>query len=115
MLPTKDGSMTKVTYRSAKFGDATLDVEPGTSLMQAATRAGLEGILADCGGQRQCATCHVYVDEAYTDLLPPMSEDEDDMLEATAAERTERSRLSCQLVVDESVDEVVVDIPDHQR
>lgn len=107
--------MTKVTYRSTRFGDVTLDVEPGTSLMAAAARAGLEGIVADCGGQCQCATCHVYVDDAYAHLVPPMSDDEDDMLEATASERTECSRLSCQLVLDETVDELVVDLPDFQR
>lgn len=107
--------MTKVIFRSARFGDATLDVEPGTSLMQAAAKSGLEGIVADCGGQCQCATCHVYVDEAYAHLLPPMGDDEDDMLEATASERTARSRLSCQLVVDDDVDELVVELPEHQR
>jgi 2Fe-2S ferredoxin len=107
--------MTKVTFRSAKADDVTLDVEPGVSLMQAAVKAGIDGIVADCGGQCQCATCHVYVDDTYADVLPPMSEDEDDMLEITASERTERSRLSCQLVVDENVDELVVDLPERQR
>jgi 2Fe-2S ferredoxin len=107
--------MTKVTYRSANSDDLTVDVEPGVSLMQAGVRAGIEGIVADCGGQCQCATCHVYVEDAYADLLPPMSEDEDDMLEITASERTHRSRLSCQLVVDQHIDAVVVDVPERQR
>jgi len=107
--------MTKVTFRSAKAEDVTLDVEPGVSLMQAAVRAGLDGIVADCGGQCQCATCHVYVDEGYDAVLPPMTDDEDDMLEVTASERTARSRLSCQLVVDENIDELVVDLPERQR
>jgi ferredoxin, 2Fe-2S len=107
--------MTKIIFRSARAGDVTLDVEPGVTLMQAAANAGLEGIVADCGGQCQCATCHVYVDDSYAQFLPPMSEDEDDMLEATASERTSRSRLSCQLVVDDNVDELVVDLPEHQR
>jgi 2Fe-2S ferredoxin len=107
--------MTKVTFRSTKADDVTLDVAPGVSLMQAAVKAGIDGIVADCGGQCQCATCHVYVDEVYADVLPPMSEDEDDMLEVTASVRTERSRLSCQLVVDENVDELVVDLPERQR
>jgi ferredoxin, 2Fe-2S len=107
--------MTKVTYRSEKAGDVTLDVAPGVSVMQAAVKAGLDGILADCGGQCQCATCHVYVEEEYADLLPPMSEDEDDMLEITASERTERSRLSCQLVVNEGIEEIVVELPERQR
>ena len=107
--------MAKVIFRSPHTGDVTLDVEPGLSLMQAAVQAGVEGILADCGGQCQCATCHVYVDEGYARLLPPMSDDEDDMLEATASARTSCSRLSCQLIVDDDVDELVVELPEHQR
>jgi 2Fe-2S ferredoxin len=107
--------MTKATFRSPKADDVTLVVEPGVSLMQAAVKAGLDGIVADCGGQQQCATCHVYVDEAFTGLLPPMSEDEDDMLEITATERTGRSRLSCQLVASEDLEEIVVDLPERQR
>lgn len=107
--------MTKVIFRSATAGEFTVHVEPGVSLMHAAVQAGIDGIVADCGGQCQCATCHVYVEEAYADLLPAMSEDEDDMLEITASERTDRSRLSCQLVVDKHIDEVVVELPERQR
>lgn len=107
--------MTKVTFRSGSADEATIYVRPGVSLMQAAVSAGIDGILADCGGQCQCATCHVYVEDQNADLLPPMSEDEDDMLEITASERTHRSRLSCQLVVDKHIDELVVDLPERQR
>jgi 2Fe-2S ferredoxin len=107
--------MTKATFRAKKADDVTLVVEPGVSLMQAAVKAGLDGIVADCGGQRQCATCHVYVDEAFSGVLPPMSEDEDDMLEITATERTDRSRLSCQIVASEDIEEIVVDLPERQR
>lgn len=107
--------MTKVTFRSAAAGEVTIDVAPGVSLMQAAASAGVGGIVADCGGQCQCATCHVYVPDQYAALLPAMTEDEDDMLEMTASERTHRSRLSCQLVVDKHIDELVVEVPERQR
>lgn len=107
--------MTKVTYHSPTGADVTLDVPPGVSIMQAAIKGGVDGILADCGGQLQCATCHVYVPEQYADQLPPMSEDEDDMLEITACERTDRSRLSCQLVMNDEIDQIDVELPEHQR
>lgn len=95
--------------------DIEIDVAAGESVMVAAVRAGVEGIVADCGGQCQCATCHVYVPAEFESVLPAMSEDEDDMLEITASERTARSRLSCQLVVPEGLDRLVVELPRTQR
>lgn len=61
-----------------------------------------------------CATCHVYVHEEYLDRLPAMEEDEDEMLNGTAEPRTSRSRLSCQLVLDDDLDGIVVDLPESQ-
>lgn len=68
----------------------------GLSIMEVIRDNGFDELLALCGGCCSCATCHVYVDEAFADLLPPMSEDENDLLDSSS-ERTERSRLSCQL------------------
>jgi 2Fe-2S ferredoxin len=65
--------------------------------METAVRNGIEGIVAECGGSLSCATCHVYLDEADADKVPPMSEMEDEMLYGTTEEREENSRLSCQL------------------
>ena len=107
--------MTRVRLRPVVGAETVLDVEAGTSVMAAAVAHGVSGILADCGGQRQCATCHVYVLEEYADALPPMSEDEDDMLEVAAAPRTARSRLSCQLVASDDIEEIVVELPPRQR
>ena len=86
----------------------------GQSLMRAATDAGLDGIKADCGGCLSCATCHVVVDPAWADRLPPPSSDEEAMLETTAAPRRPTSRLSCQIVLGEDLDGLVAGIPGTQ-
>lgn len=91
-----------------------LTAAPGHSLMQAAVDAGLDGIAADCGGCLSCATCHVYVDPAWLGRLPPMGSDEHAMLEMTAAERRENSRLSCEIVLDDSLDGLTVHLPETQ-
>jgi 2Fe-2S ferredoxin len=99
--------------------DGTLDwheveAAPGTSLMRAATDAGIDGIVGDCGGCLTCATCHVYVATEWTDRLPPPSDDERAMLEMTSSERTDASRLSCQIVLHEGLDGLTVRLPPTQ-
>ena len=86
----------------------------GASLMRAAVAAGIDGIKADCGGLMTCATCHVYVDEAWADRLPLPSFDENAMLDMTAAERRPTSRLSCQIVLDAELAGLTAGIPDTQ-
>ena len=81
------------------------------SLMRAAVAAGLDGIKADCGGLMTCATCHVYVDDAWTARLPAPSRDEEGMLEMTAAPRRPSSRLSCQIALDAELDGLTVTMP----
>lgn len=76
-----------------------LDADVGQSVMQLATKNGVKGILAQCGGTLSCATCHVYVDEADRGACGPLADFEDEMLDTTAAERLDCSRLSCQVVV----------------
>ncbi len=83
----------------------------GQSLMQAATRAGVEAIAADCGGSLTCATCHVYVGEAWRAALPAASAYELSMLEMTAAPRLPGSRLSCQLVATPALDGMTIELP----
>ena len=85
-------------------GDETdVQIDDGTSVMEGAVRAGIDGIDADCGGQMACATCHVYVGDAWAGRLPAMSEDEEALLEF-AAERRENSRLCCQIKVTDGMD-----------
>ncbi|MFD0744758.1 2Fe-2S iron-sulfur cluster-binding protein [Phytohabitans flavus] len=91
-----------------------VDAPLGSSLMSAAIKHPVDGIIAECGGNAMCATCHVYVDAAFGDRLPPMAEEEDEMLDGTASARTERSRLSCQIVVTEEMAGMTVDVPADQ-
>jgi 2Fe-2S ferredoxin len=80
-----------------RSGDSrTIAADPDTSVMTAIRDAGIDEMLASCGGCCSCATCHVFVEESQIDSLPPMSADEDDLLDISE-HRTARSRLSCQL------------------
>jgi ferredoxin, 2Fe-2S len=73
-----------------------LSFTPGLTAMEVIRNAGIDGLLALCGGVCSCATCHVHVDPSCADLLPAMSEDEDALLDASS-HRNEQSRLSCQI------------------
>jgi len=87
---------------------------PGTVLMQAAVSNGVDGIVAECGGNASCATCHVYVDDRHADLVGPPNEVEDEMLDFTAAERRPTSRLSCQIQFSDALDGLIVHVPEEQ-
>jgi 2Fe-2S ferredoxin len=106
--------MAVVTY--IEFGGAQhrIDVPEGRSVMQAAVGASIEGVVAECGGGLACATCHCYVDEAWIDRVGPPSETEAQMLEFTASETDPTSRLSCQIIVDDALDGLVVRLPQAQ-
>lgn len=106
--------MAKITFIAANGDRRDIEVGDGTSLMKAAVNNRVPGIVGECGGELQCATCHVYVDRANTLPLPPVSEDEDEMLEAAACERTDHSRLCCQLVSTPETDGLVVHTPETQ-
>ena len=92
----------------------TIQARVGQSLMRAAVDAGEEGIAADCGGCLNCATCHVIVDAGWADRVGPLLDDEGYMLEMTAAPQQPTSRLSCQIPLDETLDGLVVQLPDKQ-
>lgn len=104
----------KITYVSPEGESTTLEVTVGTSVMEAAVSHGLDGIVAECGGNAMCATCHVYVDSARASTLAEMLEFEDEMLDSTVAARKDNSRLSCQLEVGEELDGLVVYLPETQ-
>jgi len=86
----------------------------GDSVMQVATGHGIDGIVAECGGNAMCATCHVYVDDAWLARLPAMGGDEDALLDGAAAERQANSRLSCQIKLAADLDGLVLSLPDRQ-
>lgn len=83
-----------VTTRDGR--SRAIEGSSGRSLMENLRAGGIEEILALCGGCCSCATCHVRVEEDWLSALPPMSEDEDDLL-STSGVRTSCSRLSCQI------------------
>jgi ferredoxin, 2Fe-2S len=91
-----------------------IEASEGESAMRAATRNDVNGILAECGGNAMCATCHVYVAEEWLARLPGMSDDEDALLDGAAAERRTNSRLSCQIALGAGLDGLVLSLPDRQ-
>ena len=91
-----------------------VDAKPGSSVMENAIRGNIRGIDAECGGCCSCATCHVYVDEAFFDRLPPPDEMENELLDGVASERRPTSRLSCQLSVTAELDGLTVRVPETQ-
>ena len=96
-----------VTGRSGE--EKAVTVDNGINVMEAIRDNGFDELLALCGGCCSCATCHVHVDPEWTDKLPAMSEDEDDLLESSD-HRDEHSRLSCQIEVTEELDGLKVKI-----
>jgi len=89
----------------------SVDAAAGTSVMENAIRQNVRGIDAECGGCCSCATCHVYVDDAFIDRLPPPDEMEQELLEGVAAGRAPGSRLSCQLGMSAELDGLTVRVP----
>ena len=80
--------------------ESVVDGKAGLSVMEIIRKAGYDELLALCGGACSCATCHVYVDPAFADRMPPMSEDESDLLDSSS-HRLANSRLSCQIPFDD--------------
>lgn len=102
--------MPRVTFINLDGTRTEIDVPVGQSLMQAAVSNGIESIVGDCGGVLACATCHVLVEEEFWQHMPPITPNEDQMLDFTAMERRPNSRLSCQLVMTEELDGLMVRI-----
>lgn len=106
--------MAKITFVKSDGGELPVEAKVGTTLMQAGIDGGVNGIVAECGGCCQCATCHVYVPQAWQDKLPPVSESEDAMLDNTVCERTPESRLSCEIKITAELDGLIVHLPVRQ-
>ena len=105
--------MPKVTYVQPNGEPKTVDVAAGTTAMEAAVDNDVAGIVAECGGACSCATCHVYVDPAWLDKLPRPDAQEDGMLDCVL-DRRANSRLSCQIVLKNELDGLVVRVADAQ-
>ena len=105
--------MTMITYvLPAGAGTRSLEVAAGVSVMQAAVRAGLPGIIGECGGAGMCATCHVYIEGGPMAALSPPTSDEEVMLEDAASPRQPHSRLACQIKVTAELEGLMVRIAD---
>lgn len=103
--------MPKVTWKLPDGRIISADVPVGHNLMEAAVANNVPEVIGECGGCLSCATCHVYVDAAWTDRAGPPGDMEDDMLEVTAAERRPESRLSCQITATDALDGIVLLVP----
>jgi 2Fe-2S ferredoxin len=105
--------MAKVTFIQADGSRQTIEIAAGRSVMEGARQAGVEGILAECGGMCACSTCHCYVAQDWYDRLPPPDEDETGLLDF-AWEPKETSRLTCQIKVTDEIDGLVLEVPAEQ-
>lgn len=106
--------MPAVVYVLKDGRERRIELADGKSVMQGAIDHNVPGIDAECGGCCACATCHVYVDDAYLARLAPPDEGERDLLTGVAAESRPNSRLSCQITMTAALDGLVVRIPDRQ-
>ena len=105
--------MSKITYIEHTGKTHTIDVRNGLTVMEGAVQNDIPGIDADCGGSMACATCHVYVKEEWFDKLKKKEDGEEDMLDM-AYEPNKFSRLSCQLIVSDELEGLVVNLPEKQ-
>ena len=106
--------MPKIKYVEHNGKEHVVEVPTGWSVMEGAVKNLVPGIDADCGGACACATCHVYVDPAWTDKLPPKEEMEETMLDF-AQDLEPTSRLSCQIKVVPEIDGLIVRTPKSQH
>jgi ferredoxin, 2Fe-2S len=113
-LSSPNTALAKITYIEHSGTEHTVDVKPGLSVMEGAVKNNIPGIDADCGGACACATCHVYVDEAWIEKTGSASAMEESMLDF-AEEVKPNSRLSCQIRVTDALDGLVVRMPESQH
>jgi len=106
--------LAKVTYIQPDGAEQTIEAKSGWSVMEGAVKNRIRGIDADCGGACACATCHVFVDQAWTSKIEPMQEMEKTMLDFAEGVES-NSRLSCQIRVTEALDGFTVRMPKSQH
>lgn len=101
--------MPKVVYVGSDGEERVVDANDGESVMSAAVRSGVPGIVGECGGQLSCATCHVWVKDECRDLVGGPGDMEEDLLDLGVSDFTEASRLSCQIKMTAELDGLVVE------
>ena len=105
--------MSKITYIDSSGNSKTIEVANGITVIEGAIQNNIPGIDADCGGGMACATCHVYVKEEWLNKLNKPEDAEQDMIDM-AFEPKKNSRLSCQLIVSDKLDGLIVTTPSKQ-
>lgn len=105
--------MPNITYIQPDGVEKTVDVPLGQSLMEGAVRNDVKGIEAECGGACSCATCHAYIGQDWWDTVGEPGDEEADMLEF-AYEPEKTSRLTCQVLVREDMEGLVLKVPEKQ-
>lgn len=103
--------MVNISFLQPTGTEVSVAADGSDNVMHAAVQSGIDGIIGECGGELSCATCHVYVDEATHAKLPPIGDDESDLLEFVDGVQ-ERSRLSCQIAVNQTIDGATFEIVD---
>lgn len=107
--------MPNVIYIAHDGTTTQVDVPVGENVMRGALYNGVDGIVGECGGALSCATCHCYVDEAWTGKVGgPASDAERELLQSAASEVRSTSRLSCQIEMSEDLDGLTVVMPQAQ-
>ena len=104
--------MANITWVTEDGNKITVDVKDGLNLMEAATANNVPHIEGECGGCLSCATCHVFVDEAWLAKTGEVDDIEDTMLEMTDVEREPNSRLSCQIIASPELDGLILRVPE---
>lgn len=107
--------MPKVVYVGADGVERAVDAEVGETVMSAAVRNGVPGIIGECGGNCSCATCHVWVSEAFMARVGDPHDLEDDLLDLGVSDRREGSRLGCQINITSDLDGLTVEVPPQQN
>ena len=106
--------MPKIIYITFDGEKHEVDVPIGLTVMEGARDNNIPGIEADCGGACACSTCHVYIDENWVNILPPIDDIERDMLDFAYEPNEKLSRLTCQLNVTDELEGLVVRMPEKQ-
>ena len=105
--------MPKIIYNTHDNKTHAIEVQNGLTVMEGAVQNDIPGIDADCGGGMACATCHVYVKEEWLDKIPKKEDGEEDMIDM-AYEPNKLSRLSCQIIITDDLEGLVVNLPEKQ-
>ena len=109
-----EAAMARVKFVQANGTEQNVEIGENVGVMLAAVRSGIRGIDGECGGSLACATCQVYVEERQAGLQPPPSDEKTELLSNISAPGKTNGRLSCQLKLPSSIDQLVVFIPEAQ-